>query len=74
VADTEIGTMDTRREFLLPFGIELSVEGGSASIESHLPEALPSFYLTVAPDEQQDNVLGRVRARQGECPRDGGAN
>jgi hypothetical protein len=35
--------MDIKREFLLPFGIELTVEGGSANIESHLPEALPSF-------------------------------
>ncbi|WP_423378738.1 hypothetical protein [Burkholderia sp. LMG 32019] len=36
--------MHTKREFLLPFGIELTVEGGNASIESHLPEALPSFH------------------------------
>jgi hypothetical protein len=35
--------MDTKQEFFLPFGIELSVDHGSASIESHLPEALPTF-------------------------------
>lgn len=36
--------MHTKREFLLPFGIELTVEDGNASIESQLPEALPSFH------------------------------
>ncbi|MBR8220713.1 hypothetical protein [Burkholderia ambifaria] len=35
--------MNKTREFLLPFGIDLRVEDGIASIESHLPEALPSF-------------------------------
>lgn len=35
--------MDKNRAFLLPFGIDLRVEGGIASIESNLPEALPSF-------------------------------
>lgn len=35
--------MDKNREFFLPFGIDLRVEEGIASIESHLPEALPSF-------------------------------
>ncbi|WP_296651348.1 hypothetical protein [Paraburkholderia sp.] len=35
--------MDKNREFLLPFGIDLRVEGGIASIESHLPESLPSY-------------------------------
>ncbi|WP_128846011.1 hypothetical protein [Burkholderia catarinensis] len=36
--------MNAKREFLLPFGIELTVEHGNASIESHLPEALPNFH------------------------------
>lgn len=35
--------MNKNREFLLPFGIDIRVEDGIASIESHLPEALPSF-------------------------------
>ncbi|WP_197520404.1 hypothetical protein [Paraburkholderia tropica] len=35
--------MDKNRAFLLPFGIDLRVEDGIASIESNLPEALPSF-------------------------------
>ncbi|HHY6932308.1 hypothetical protein [Burkholderia ambifaria] len=35
--------MNKTREFLLPFGIDLRVEDGIASIESDLPEALPSF-------------------------------
>ncbi|NIF43777.1 hypothetical protein F3J14_23425 [Burkholderia sp. Tr-862] len=35
--------MNMTREFLLPFGIDLRVEDGIASIESDLPEALPSF-------------------------------
>ena len=39
----EIGDMNKDREFLLPFGIDLKVENGVASIESHLPEALPGF-------------------------------
>jgi hypothetical protein len=43
VDDVEIGRMDKNRAFLLPFGIDLRVEGGVASIESNLPEALPSF-------------------------------
>ena len=43
VDDVEIGIMDKNRAFLLPFGIDLRVEGGIASIESNLPEALPSF-------------------------------
>ncbi|WP_423383711.1 hypothetical protein [Burkholderia sp. LMG 32019] len=38
-----IENMDKNREFSLPFGIEISVESGSVSIESHLPEVLPSF-------------------------------
>ncbi|PTB24221.1 hypothetical protein C9I56_35015 [Paraburkholderia caribensis] len=41
--DVEIGKMDKNRAFLLPFGIDLRVEDGIASIESNLPEALPSF-------------------------------
>ncbi|WP_175033933.1 hypothetical protein [Burkholderia lata] len=36
--------MNTKREFLLPFGIEITVEHGNVSIESHLPEVLPSFH------------------------------
>lgn len=43
VDDVEIGKMDENRAFLLPFGIDLRVEDGIASIESNLPEALPSF-------------------------------
>ncbi|MFM0375365.1 hypothetical protein [Paraburkholderia aspalathi] len=43
VDDVEIGRMDKNRAFLLPFGIDLRVKGGIASIESNLPEALPSF-------------------------------
>ena len=43
VDDVEIGKMDKNRAFLLPFGIDLRVEDGIASIESNLPEALPSF-------------------------------
>lgn len=43
VDDVEIGRMDENRAFLLPFGIDLRVEDGIASIESNLPEALPSF-------------------------------
>jgi hypothetical protein len=43
VANLEIGRMDKNRAFLLPFGIELWVEDGIVSIESNLPEALPSF-------------------------------
>lgn len=39
----EIADMNRTREFLLPFGIDLRVEDGIASIESDLPEALPSF-------------------------------
>lgn len=35
--------MDKNRAFLLPFGIDLRVEDGIASIESNLPEALRSF-------------------------------
>jgi hypothetical protein len=35
--------MNKTREFSLPFGIDLRVEDGIASIESDLPEALPSF-------------------------------
>lgn len=35
--------MNKTREFLLPFGIDLRVDGGIASIESGLPKALPSF-------------------------------
>jgi hypothetical protein len=35
--------MEGNRGFLLPFGIELRVEDGIASIESRLPEALPGF-------------------------------
>ncbi|TCG03668.1 hypothetical protein BZM27_46685 [Paraburkholderia steynii] len=35
--------MNKTREFLLPFGIDLRVDDGIASIESDLPEALPSF-------------------------------
>lgn len=35
--------MNKNQEFLLPFGIDLRVEDGIASIESCLPEALPSF-------------------------------
>jgi len=35
--------MNKDREYLLPFGIDLRVEDGIASIESRLPEALPSF-------------------------------
>jgi hypothetical protein len=35
--------MNETREFLLPFGIDLRVEDGIASIESDLPEALPNF-------------------------------
>ncbi|MEQ0777916.1 hypothetical protein ABLT15_37065 [Paraburkholderia tropica] len=42
VNDVEIGRMDKNRAFLLPFGIDLRVEDGIASIESNLPEALPS--------------------------------
>lgn len=38
----EIGRMDKNRAFLLPFGIDLRVEDGIASIESNLPEALAS--------------------------------
>lgn len=38
----EIGRMDKNRAFLLPFGIDLWVEDGIASIESNLPEALAS--------------------------------
>ena len=38
-----IENMDKNREFLLPFGIEVSVKGGRTSIESHLPEVLPGF-------------------------------
>jgi nicotinate-nucleotide pyrophosphorylase len=34
--------MDKNRAFLLPFGIDLRVEDGIASIESNLPEALAS--------------------------------
>jgi hypothetical protein len=41
--DVEIGDMNKTREFSLPFGIDLRVEDGIASIESDLPEALPSF-------------------------------
>ncbi|WP_230947049.1 hypothetical protein [Burkholderia territorii] len=41
--DVEIADMKNTREFLLPFGIDLRVEAGIASIESDLPEALPSF-------------------------------
>ena len=41
--DVEIADMNKTREFLLPFGIDLRVEYGIASIESDLPEALPSF-------------------------------
>ncbi|KVL50800.1 hypothetical protein WT01_31980 [Burkholderia cepacia] len=41
--DEEIADMNNTREFLLPFGIDLRVEDGIASIESDLPEALPSF-------------------------------
>jgi hypothetical protein len=41
--DFEIGDMNKDREFFLPFGIDLKVEDGLASIESHLPEALPGF-------------------------------
>ncbi|APA90363.2 hypothetical protein BJG93_32720 (plasmid) [Paraburkholderia sprentiae WSM5005] len=43
VDDVEIERMDKHRAFLLPFGIDLRVEDGIASIESNLPEALPSF-------------------------------
>lgn len=43
VACIGIAIVNTKREFFLPFGIELTVEHGNASIESHLPEALPSF-------------------------------
>lgn len=43
VDDVKIGRMDKNRAFLLPFGIDLTVEDGIASIESNLPEALPSF-------------------------------
>ncbi|CAD6563014.1 hypothetical protein LMG24235_08256 [Paraburkholderia sabiae] len=35
--------MVKNREFSLPFGIDLQVEDGIASIESHLPDALPVF-------------------------------
>lgn len=35
--------MKKNQEFLLPFGIDLRVEDGIASIESCLPEALPGF-------------------------------
>ena len=35
--------MNKTREFSLPFGIDLRVEDGIASIESDLPDALPSF-------------------------------
>lgn len=35
--------MNTSQEFLLPFGIDLRLEDGIASIESCLPETLPSF-------------------------------
>lgn len=35
--------MDKNRAFLLPFGIDLRVEDEIASIESDLPEVLPSF-------------------------------
>ena len=41
--DVEIGDMNKTREFLLPFGIDVRVEDGIASIESDLPEVLPSF-------------------------------
>ena len=41
--DVEIAYMNKTREFLLPFGIDLRVEDGIASIESDLPAALPSF-------------------------------
>ncbi|MDN7861649.1 hypothetical protein QZM81_38185 [Burkholderia cepacia] len=41
--DVEIADMKNTREFLLPFGIDLRVEAGNASIESNLPEALPNF-------------------------------
>ncbi|WP_321918016.1 hypothetical protein [Paraburkholderia sp. J11-2] len=41
--DVEIRKMDKNREFFLPFGVEISIEDGCASIESHLPEALPGF-------------------------------
>ncbi|MBR7986119.1 hypothetical protein KDX04_09805 [Burkholderia cenocepacia] len=40
--DVELGDMDKNREFFLPFGIDLRVEDGTASIESDLPESLPS--------------------------------
>jgi hypothetical protein len=43
VDDVEIGRMGENRAFLLPFGIDLRVEDGIASIESDLPEELPSF-------------------------------
>lgn len=39
--DFELGDMNKDREFFLPFEIDLRVEDGIASIESHLPEALP---------------------------------
>jgi hypothetical protein len=35
--------MNKNREFFLPFGIDLRVADEIASIESRLPEALPSF-------------------------------
>lgn len=35
--------MNQTKEFLLPFGTNLIVEGGIASIESDLPEAFPSL-------------------------------
>lgn len=38
-----IGDMNKNRDFSLPFGIDLRVEDGIASIESDLPEALPAF-------------------------------
>ncbi|WP_196486718.1 hypothetical protein [Burkholderia thailandensis] len=41
--DVEIGDMNKTREYLLPFGIDLRVEDGIASIESDLPEARPGF-------------------------------
>ncbi|RQH08964.1 hypothetical protein [Paraburkholderia dinghuensis] len=39
--------MDKNREFLLPFGIEITIEDGCTSIESHLPEVLPAFRFPV---------------------------
>ena len=35
--------MKEDRQFILPFGIDITVENGVANIESSLPEALPGM-------------------------------